>query len=60
MASADNDTVVDFEDTPALHFSIGIGGKSVAVVPAFEDYAFMMFDACDAMELSKEDCMYIR
>lgn len=57
LAFAQDETIVDFEQSPALHFPVGIGGKSVAVVPAFEDYAFMMFDACDAMGLSKEDCM---
>lgn len=56
-AEANDTTIVDFEDSPALHFPIGIDGKSVAVIPAFEDYAFMLFDACDVMELSKEECL---
>ena len=57
LALAEDETIVDLEHSPALHFPIGIGGKTVAVVPAFEDYTFMLFDACDAMGLSKEDCM---
>lgn len=46
-------TVVDLgEDSPALHFPIGMSGKQVLVVPAFEDYAFMLEDACNAMKLT--------
>ncbi|MBB3216807.1 hypothetical protein FHW72_001878 [Ochrobactrum sp. RC6B] len=49
-------TVVDLgEDSPALHFPIGMSGKQVLVVPAFEDYAFMLEDACNAMKLTVED-----
>lgn len=53
---ADNGIVVDFDRAPAMHFPIGIDGKSVAVTPAFEDYASMMYDACDAMHLTGKDC----
>jgi hypothetical protein len=42
------------EDSPALHFPIG--NKIVQIDPAFEDYSFMMFDVCDAMKLSKDEC----
>jgi len=48
--------IVDLsESSPALHFPIGINGKQVPVVPAFEDYAFMLEDVCNAMELTVED-----
>jgi Zn-dependent protease with chaperone function len=55
-ARADDGTIVDFDKVPAMHFPIGIDGKSVKVEPAFEDYAFMLFDACDAMHLTGEEC----
>ncbi|WP_408914450.1 hypothetical protein [Brucella pseudogrignonensis] len=48
--------IVDLsESSPALHFPIGINGKSVQVVPAFEDYGYMLDDSCNAMELTFED-----
>lgn len=55
-AFADDGTVVDFAKLPTMHFPIGVDGKSVLVTPAFEDYAFTMFDACDAMHLTGDDC----
>jgi hypothetical protein len=41
--------------SPALHFPVG--PKNVEVEPAFEDYGFMLFDACDAMRLTADECM---
>ena len=43
------------ENSPALHFPVG--RRDVQVEPAFEDYASMMFDVCDAMELSDDECL---
>ncbi|MUT27251.1 M48 family metalloprotease [Mesorhizobium japonicum] len=52
----DRGMTVDYDKLPSMHFPIGANGKSVAVIPAFEDYAFMMFDACDAMHLTGGEC----
>lgn len=42
--------------TKGIH--IPIGEEDIKVVPAFEDYAYMLFDACDAMGMTIEsgDC----
>lgn len=37
------------KDSPALH--IPIGDQIVFATPTFEDYMYMFFDLCDAMEL---------
>lgn len=37
------------KDSPALHMPSG--DQDVFAVPAFEDYMYMFFDLCDAMEL---------
>jgi hypothetical protein len=50
-------TVRSDEKSPALHFPAG--NRIVHIEPAFEDYAFMMFDVCDAMKLSKDECMIL-
>jgi Zn-dependent protease with chaperone function len=43
------------EKSPAMHMIIG--KQSVFAVPAFEDYMYMFFDLCDAMELKVgEEC----
>lgn len=47
-------TIVFGANARSLHMPAG--SSSVAIVPAFEDYAFMLFDVCDAMKMSKEDC----
>lgn len=46
---------IDLDKTPALH--IPVGGRIVSARPAFEDYAFMLFDVCDAMQLKGRDCL---
>ncbi|MEI5682754.1 hypothetical protein AAAK29_31195 [Mesorhizobium sp. CCNWLW179-1] len=57
-AYAQEGMVIDLSSSsPALHFPIGIDGKKVRVVPAFEDYAFMLEDVCTAMKLTGDDCM---
>jgi hypothetical protein len=33
------------------------GDQSVTIVPAFEDYAFMMAEVCAAMKLSTDECL---
>lgn len=48
--------IVDLsESSPALHFPIGVNSKNVHVIPAFEDYGYMLEDVCNAMELTVED-----
>ena len=42
-------------DTPALH--IPVGRQSVEIVPAFEDYAFMLYDLCDGLGLTGDECL---
>lgn len=57
-ATAEEGVVIDLSSSsPALHFPIGIEGKQVHVIPAFEDYAYILWDACDAMKLSSEECL---
>jgi hypothetical protein len=34
-----------------------IDGERIAVQPAFEDYAFMLEDACKSMDMTGEDCL---
>lgn len=46
---------IDFNDVPALH--IPLGKRVVSARPAFEDYAFMLFDVCDALSLEGDDCL---
>lgn len=41
--------------SPALHMPIG--EHLVEIEPAFEDYSFMVFEICDAMVLTADDCM---
>jgi Zn-dependent protease with chaperone function len=54
-ANSDQSTVRIDSKSPALHFPAGNG--TVTIEPAFEDYAFMLYDICDAMKLSsKDDC----
>ena len=38
----------------ALH--IPFHRKKVEITPAFEDYTFMLFDVCDAMQLTDDEC----
>lgn len=47
----DDGIVIDFghEDSAAVH--VPVGDQRVAIVPAFEDYAYMMYDICDVMGL---------
>lgn len=59
LAAAQDDEsemVIDFTKAPALHFPVGPDRQKVVVTPAFEDYMYMMFDVCDAMQLSSEEC----
>lgn len=57
VAAQEEGSVVDLsENSPALHFPIGRSGKQVHVVPAFEDYAYMLEDVCDAMGLDFDNC----
>lgn len=57
ISAGEEGFVVDLSNnSPALHFPIGDNGKEVHVVPAFEDYAYMLEDACDAMSLDFENC----
>ncbi|WP_421477694.1 ImmA/IrrE family metallo-endopeptidase [Agrobacterium tumefaciens] len=41
------------KNSPALHMPVG--KQDVFATPAFEDYMYMFFDLCDAMELKIED-----
>jgi hypothetical protein len=41
--------------SPALHTATGDGW--VEVVPAFEDYTYMVFDVCEALKLTDKDCL---
>jgi Zn-dependent protease with chaperone function len=41
------------KNSPALHMPVG--KQDVFATPAFEDYMFMFFDLCDAMELKIAD-----
>ena len=34
-----------------------IGNRKVWIEPAFKDYAFMLFDVCDAMKVSTDECL---
>jgi len=43
------------QNGPALHMPFG--DTMVKVEPAFEDYAFMVTDVCDAMSLTTEECL---
>jgi hypothetical protein len=43
-------------DVKAVHIPVG-PGRAVRIVPAFEDYAIMLEDACKAMELRGKDCL---
>lgn len=52
---AGNEMEVDFDQVPALH--IPLGKRVVSARPAFEDYAFMLFDVCDALSLEGDDCL---
>lgn len=54
--AGEGDVSIDFDQSPALHFPIGEGDEWVTVVPAFEDYANMMFDVCDALKLTTDEC----
>jgi hypothetical protein len=52
---ADDQVEIDFDQVPALH--IPLGKRVVSARPAFEDYAFMLFDVCDALSLEGDDCL---
>lgn len=53
-ALAEDGVVVHLgKDSPALHMPVG--KQDVFAVPAFEDYMYMFFDLCDAMELKVSD-----
>lgn len=45
---------IDFDDVPTVHFPVG--DRIVSAYPAFEDYAFMLFDICDAAGLEGAGC----
>ena len=50
------DTTIDLgEKNPGVHMLYD--HAMVKIEPAFEDYSFMMFDVCDAMKLTGDDCM---
>jgi len=53
--SADAGLSIDFNEVPTVHFPIG--DRIVSAYPAFEDYAFMLFDICDAVGLKVADCL---
>ncbi len=55
-ANAEDGVEVTVDETaPAMHMIIG--KQKVWAVPAFEDYTYMFFDLCDAMELKVgEEC----
>jgi Zn-dependent protease with chaperone function len=55
-AKAEDGVEVTVDETaPAMHMIIG--KQKVWAVPAFEDYTYMFFDLCDAMELKVgEEC----
>ena len=48
-AAAQEGMVVDLSQTRAIH--LPLGDTTVEMVPAFEDYAAMMFDVCSAMSV---------
>ena len=50
-----NGTRIDFDTVPTVHFPVG--SRVVSAYPAFEDYANMLFDLCDALKLSSKECM---
>lgn len=54
-AHAGDEVEVDFDQVPALH--IPLGKRVVSARPAFEDYAFMLFDVCDALSLEGDACL---
>ncbi|WP_354061161.1 hypothetical protein [Devosia sp. 2618] len=43
------------DSSPALHMPVG--NRLDEVEPAFEDYAYMLFDVCNAMGLTSDECM---
>ncbi|BCB21957.1 M48 family metalloprotease [Bosea sp. ANAM02] len=53
-AEAQERTRIDFDAVPTIHFPAG--SRVVSAYPAFEDYAHMLFDLCDALKLSSKEC----
>lgn len=54
FAWAEDGVEVRIDDkSPALHMVLG--KQTVIAVPAFEDYMYMFFDLCDAMQLNVGD-----
>jgi len=47
--------VIFGRDAKSLHYPLG--DRTVYIYPAFEDYAFMLFDVCDAIVLKGDDCL---
>jgi hypothetical protein len=43
------------EDAKSIHMPVG--NRNVWIEPAFEDYASMLFDVCDAMKISTDECL---
>lgn len=50
LAEEEGVTVTFGKDAKSLH--VPIGDAEVFIYPAFEDYAYMMFDVCDALGLT--------
>jgi len=49
-------SIIDLsEDQATLHFPFD--GNKVVITPAFEDYTFMLFDVCDVMKLTADECV---
>lgn len=53
VVAEDGVTLYLGKDSPALHMPVG--KQDVFAVPVFEDYMYMFFDLCDAMELNISD-----
>ena len=48
---------IDFSEVPTIHFPLG--GMKIAAYPAFEDYAYVLLDICEAVGFTIEsgDCL---
>jgi len=52
--TAETGLSIDFDEVPTVHFPVR--DRVVSAYPAFEDYAFMLFDICDAAGFEAADC----
>lgn len=51
FAQDEEPLILDFSQASSAAIHRPMGDQRVAIIPAFEDYAFMMYDLCDAVGL---------